>query len=268
MAFPRVQSNQSVQFRPGGFTVSQRRPQGGVTTRNEAPQFQQVKPELLQTPAQQQAQQYLTESLSKGPTPVANQSAANPFAQQLQEKASAFGQREINPLYSQAQDVLSGTLGGQFDPTTSQYYQGFREQQDLNLSDALNRYGRQQYLGGGLRSTATDVGQARLIAESQAARNQLLGQLAMQERQNQLAAVNQAQSLGQAQDQFYRGQLDVLSGVGSQLQQDEQAAFDRQRQEELRQLQQQQDLAQLLFQEAGTYAFPQYQQVGLPGTIR
>ncbi len=263
MAFPKIKSNESVSFRPGGFTVSQGRSRSsaGTTGGGSRPSYQQVKPELMYSPAQQQARDYLSESLSRGPQAVQAETAANPFADQLQQQAQAYGQRDINPLYGQAQDVVSQTLTGGFDPTSSQYYQGFREQQDLNLADALNRYGREQFLGGGLRSTTTDVGQARLIAENQAARNTLMGQLAMQERQNQLAAVGQAQSLGQAQDQFARGKIDVLSEIGGQLQGDQQAVLDRQRAEQLRQMQQQNDLAQLLFTEQAPWAFPQYQEV-------
>lgn len=261
-AFPTIKSNESVSFRPGGFTVTQGRstPSRSSIGATRRPQYERVDPEILMTPAQEQAQSYLTESLREGPKPIAAETAYNPFADQLRTRAEQYSQQEMNPLYGQAQDVLSGTLTGQFDPTSSQYYQGFREQQDLNLADALNRYGRQQYLKGGLRSTATDTGQARLIAESNAARNQLLGQLAMQERQNQLNAVNQSLALGQAQDQFIRGQIGMLSDIGGQLQATEQGALDRARQEQLRQQQQQLDLADLLFNAPVTYAYPQYRE--------
>lgn len=252
--------------RPATQQEIQKATASGATS--SSPQYEQVTPELLESPAQKQASDFLRQTLSSPVTQYTKQRVADlPYEQEIRQSLESYAGREQNPLLGQSQQVLSDTLTGQYDPNTSQYYQGLRQAQELNLNDALNKYSQRQFLGGNLRATPTDTGQARLIAENTASLNQQLGQLSLQERQNQLNAVNQAQSLAQQQDQFGLNTLNAYTSVSPLLQQQAQAQADADYQEFLRQQQQPIDLATLLYQTGSTYQMPQYRQADTLGNV-
>lgn len=226
---------------------------------------EKLDPELLETEGQKTAREYLTNSLNTGATPydTSKRVADNPYASEMASTLESYANRSQPELYGQAQNVISNSLTGGYDPNTSQYYEGVRQSADLNLADALNRYGQQQYLTGNLRATPTDTGQARLIAENTANLNQTLGQLALQERQNQMQSVNQAMSLGQLQDQFGANTLNAYASISPLLQQTEQAKLDAQYEEFIRQQSYGNDLANTLLNSQSTYMYPQYRTVNL-----
>jgi hypothetical protein len=234
-----------------------------------APKYEQVNPTLQETEGQKKAREYLSNSLTTGATPydTSNRVADLPYEQQIRGQLESYAGREAPALYGQAENVLSNTLTGGYDPNTSQYYQGMRESAQLNNQDALNQYGRQQYLTGNLRSTPTDVGQARLIAEQNANMNTLLGQLANQERGYQVQGINQAMQLGQLQDRMGADTLGAYAQISPLLQQTEQAQKDAEYQEFLRQQNYGIDISKFLMQTPVKYTTPHYRQVDTNGNI-
>jgi len=233
------------------------------------PTYEEVTPTIQETEGQKQAREYLRTSLNTGATPydTSKRVADNPYASEMSSTLENYANRSQPELYGQAQDVISNSLTGGYDPNTSQYYEGVRQSSDLNLADSLNRYGQQQYLTGNLRATPTDTGQARLIAENTANLNQTLGQLALQERQNQMQSVNQAMSLGQLQDQFGANTLNAYASISPLLQQIEQAKLDAQYEEFLRQDNYKTDLSKYLMNTPVTYTTPRYRQTDVNGNI-
>jgi hypothetical protein len=226
--------------------------------------WQQVKPEILQTAEQKQGFDYLSQALNKQtPTFSANQGVAkNEYTDQIKNQLASYLNRTQPQSVALAEQELQSTLQDNYDPNTSQYYQGVRQQADLNLNDALNRYSQGQYLKGNLRSTTTDTGRSRLLAENSANLNQVLGNLALQERQNRLNAVNQAMQMGQYQSGEQLSSLNQLASVSDYLTQQDQKAKDFEYQEWLRAQQQPLSIAQILAQTPVTYAYPQYQYTG------
>jgi hypothetical protein len=226
--------------------------------------WKEITPTLQQTAEQKQGFDYLSQALNKQtPTFSANQGVAkNEYTDQIKSQLASYLNRTQPQSVALAEQELQSTLQGNYDPNTSQYYQGVRQQADLNLNDALNRYSQGQYLKGNLRSTTTDTGRSRLLAENSANLNQILGNLALQERQNRLNAVNQAMQMGQYQSGEQLSSLNQLSSVSNYLTQQDQKAKDFEYQEWLRAQQQPLSIAQILAQTPVNYETPKYQYVG------
>ena len=222
-------------------------------------EWQRVNPELMQSQGQQQAEQWYSQRLKNPTTYNQPLSAQNEYTQSIKNQLDQYMNRGTPAEYGLAGEEYRKTLQGEYDPSSGQYYEGMRQAMDLNLSDTLNRYGRQQYLKGNLRSTTTDTGQARMIAENTASQNQLLGQLALQERQNRLGAAGSAVGLGQIYDQRAGQDLSTLTGTSDYLRGLSQAEKDREYNAYLQQQQYQQSLADTLYKTPQTYMFPQYQ---------
>jgi len=226
--------------------------------------WKELTPTLQQTAEQKQGFDYLSQALNKQtPTFSANQGVAkNEYTDQIKSQLASYLNRTQPQSVALAEQELQSTLQGNYDPNTSQYYQGVRQQADLNLNDALNRYAQGQYLKGNLRSTTTDTGRSRLLAENAANLNQVLGNLALQERQNRLNAVNQAMQMGQYQSGEQLSSLNQLTSVSDYLTQQAQKAKDFEYQEWLRAQQQPLSIAQFLAQTPVNYETPKYQYVG------
>ena len=222
-----------------------------------------VDPVIMESDSQKQGKNYLTSQLASGVKKYGGQrTAENQYAGRLDQSLTDYLNRTQPGSVGAAENLLQETLTGKFDPNTSQYYQGVRESADLNLNDALNRYARQQYMKGSLRSTPTDVGRARILSENQANLNQILGNLAMQERQNQFGAVGQSLDMARYMSGEKAGDISAIQNVGGYLTRQKQEGLDREYEDWKLQQEREQGLAQLLFQEPVTYAYPQYQYTG------
>ena len=221
--------------------------------------WQKVTPNILQTEGQKAAESYIQNAMNTDQT-FADRTASNEYADRIKSELNSYlSSSANNPLLQSAQSELQKTLAGDYDPNTSQYYQGMRQSMDLNLNDAMNKYKQSQYLKGNLRSTATDAGQGRMLAENTAAQNTLLGNLANQERQNRLAAVGQAQSLAGAQQTYDTNRLNTLTTTSDYLTQQNQKAKDAAYEQWKANLERKNSLAQLLYTTPVTYAYDQYQ---------
>jgi hypothetical protein len=212
------------------------------------------KPEFIESPAMTQGRQSLQSMLSNPASYSGQLTAQNPYTSQISDTLEKYLKRTNPESLNLAEQQLQKTLGGtSYDPSTSLYYKGIRESANLNLQDALNQYARRQQLSGTLRSTPTDVGRARLLSENNANLNQVLGTLANQERQNQLSAVGQAQSLAGYMSGEQLNSLNAVQGTSEYLRSLQQSQFDKEYEEWKRKQQQQVDLSQLLYQTPATY---------------
>lgn len=234
------------------------------TAKNPMSNYKEVTPTVMETESQKQGTKYLSDLLAKGTPTFSTESgvAKNEYTDQLKSQLSDYLSRSQPASVGLAEQELQNTLQGNYDPNTSQYYQGVRQQADINLQDTLNKYAQNQFLKGNLRSTASDTGQARILAENTANLNQILGNLALQERQNRLGAVNQALNMGQYQSGEALNSLNALQSVSDYLTQQQQKEKDFAYQEWLRQQQQPISIANMLATTPVTYAYPQYQYVG------
>lgn len=230
--------------------------------RNKQPNnyVQEIMPQRLQTPEQEEAFTRLRDAMNAPAQTYQGQGvAALPFRSELEESLRSYINRDTPEAYTLAQGHLADTLGGQaYDPSTGQYYQATRDAMQLNLSDAMRGYDRAAQTKGMLTSTPSDVGRARLTAETGNRMNQLLGELALQERQNQLSAVPLAMQLGGAMDRRGLDTIGAVSQVGQQLQQQDQKQADFDYNEWLRGQDQPLRLAELIASLPVTYAYPQY----------
>lgn len=139
-------------------------------------------------------------------------------------------------LWKSAEGELSKTLSGNtYDPVAGTYYQGLRAAVMRELQNATNSLAskisaRDAYFGGGR------VASQGLLEEG--AQNQLtqtLGQLSLQERQNRLAAVPQAQAMATAAGNEDLTRVAAAEQYGSLPRTIEQAKLDADYQEQLRQ---------------------------------
>jgi len=97
-----------------------------------------------------------------------------------------------NPTFKNANKVVNDTLTGRFDPTTSPYYQAVKAESARNLKKnqetiASNSAGLGNVFTGG---RVKEQGEAATASTLNL--NKILGELAMQERQNQLSVIPQA----------------------------------------------------------------------------
>lgn len=114
------------------------------------------------------------------------------------------GSQAQDPTFQKARSVVDKTLTNQFDPTTSPYYQAVKAESAKNLAetqkDIMSTAGGtgNVWTGGRLKE------QGRATTDRNLALDRLMGEMAMQERQNQLNVIPQALGMSQtlAQEPF------------------------------------------------------------------
>lgn len=113
--------------------------------------------------------------------------------------------RDIQGLTGEAADVLRGTLRGEFDPRTSPFFQGFRQEaqrlKQEGISDVLRR--SQRITGAPAGTALRQTGDVASRADESIL--QTLGGLFEQERARQFGAVGQTFNLGSGISQLLLG---------------------------------------------------------------
>jgi hypothetical protein len=223
--------------------------------------WQEVKPQLLETEEQKAAKAYLTGQMNTDQMYGGQRFAENQYANDIRGQLAEYLKgTQSSPLMASASQQVQDTLGGtKYDPLTGAYYQGVRQKAEMNLNDALQKYRQNQYLKGNLRSTVTDAGQGRMLAENTANLNTMLGTLQNQERQNQLAAIGQASALAGQYDALAQSRLGQTQTTGEYLRGLEQQQKDFAYEQWKQNLERKNAIANQLFTTAQTYAYPQYQ---------
>lgn len=172
---------------------------------------------------------YLEEQIGK-PGPKYEGERVAPITdleQKTIEKASSIADRpEKGQSLLLAEDEIKKTLSGEYDPSTSPFYQAVKAESERNFEQTKERIGdaaaggRRYFSGARLKATADAA------TDSQIALDKMLGSLAENERQNRLNVIPQALSAeSQAQNQPLKQAL-ALQEIGALPRELQQAVLD------------------------------------------
>lgn len=216
-------------------------------------------PEILETPQQNIARTSLGEYAKRfgGETLVARGAPYRPYEGELvagltpteqtgQDILSQFSVADEPSLFGLSRGELEKTIQGGFDPLTSPYYQATRDLLGRESEDQIEALRRSQQLRGAFRSTGGLREEGRLREGLQSRIGQVIGELALQERERQFKALPLAQVFAQTQEQAPIRRLQAIQQYGGLPRQIEQAGLGAGYQEFQRQLGGEQDMTRLL----------------------
>jgi hypothetical protein len=109
-----------------------------------------------------------------------------------------YGDTGYGPTYAAGQKQIQDTLEGNYNPANSPYYQAVKAEAAKNLQDTQKNIASNAAGGGRYFSGARIKQQGEAASEMERSLNTLLGNLAQQERQNQLSVLPAALQYGQA----------------------------------------------------------------------
>ena len=120
-----------------------------------------------------------------------------------------------NQTWGNASKVINDTLTNQYDPTTSPYYQAVKAESERGLTqtkaDIASDAG-----GGGRYWTGARLGEQReATTDTKNALNTLLGQISMQERQNQINVIPQAMTMAETEQNDPLKKATAFQALGS-----------------------------------------------------
>lgn len=122
------------------------------------------------------------------------------------------GQSETTKL---ASGEINKTLSGNYDPSTSPYYQAVKAQSVKNLEDSNERLKQQASMGGRYFGGGRVKAQADLEGDVTRGLNTMLGQLSENERQRRIDILPQAMQSGQYQEMEPLRKTEALQTYGS-----------------------------------------------------
>jgi hypothetical protein len=170
---------------------------------------------------------WLTQNLDNTNT-YEGERVAQKTPQETQSLASldAYANRKTPQTTEMARNELTKTLQGNYDPSTSPYYQAVKAEAARNLKQTQENIASNA--AGGGRYWAGPRVQAQSDAATEQANNLniLLGELSNQERNRMLQAVPLAQSMGQDESNEPLNTTAALQQYGSLDRQLQQAAMD------------------------------------------
>jgi len=123
-------------------------------------------------------------------------------------------QSGLSPTYSLAKGEVTKTLTNQYDPTTSLFYKAMRDAALYNLQKSLDRIADFSAGGGRYWTGARARLQQEATTQTTNELNRILGNLAQQERQNRLAVLPYATSIGQYEEMLPLRRASVLQDIG------------------------------------------------------
>ncbi len=179
-----------------------------------------VETRITQIPEYQKVRQAVSNKLlgylnSSAPEPPSIYVPATSEQQEYFNLMRQYGRRTGLPQsYSVAQQEVSKTLTGGYDPTTSLYYKAMRDAAAYNLKDTLGNIADISAGGNRYWSGARARLQQRAITESENNLNRILGNLALQERQNRLAELPYAMQMGRIEEMLPIQRAQYLLDVG------------------------------------------------------
>lgn len=132
--------------------------------------------------------------------PKANVPGLTSYQQQGLSLLGDLLNRGLPDLFGAGQEQVAGTLRGDYDPMTSPYYQGMRDQMLQEEQQGLSTLRRGAQLGGMLTSGPRQRHEADYLSNQAAKRQSLLGSMFETERQRQQQAANQALQYAQYPD--------------------------------------------------------------------
>lgn len=176
---------------------------------------------------------YLTGQVGKSGPKYQGQLTAEmtPQEQQSISKVSEYANTGYGDTFRAGQKQIQDTLSGNYDPTTSPYYQAVKAASAKNLEETQRNIASNAGGGGRYYTGARLKAQGDAATDRALALDTLMGQLAEKERQNQISLIPQAMAYGEAERNLPLSQataLQTLGGLPRQLQQD---TLDKQREE-------------------------------------
>lgn len=111
-----------------------------------------------------------------------------------------YANRKTPSTFTAAKKQVEDTLGGNFDPTKSAYYQGVKAEAASNLQDTQANIADNAAGKGAFWTGARNSLQADAAKDTNLALNTMLGQLANEERNRQIQVLSNAESLANTED--------------------------------------------------------------------
>lgn len=174
-------------------------------------------PRLYEEPEQKQAKGVASEFMREyKPTAYTGQMTAgmSPTEEAGQGVLSKYIGRDMPELYGAAESEIMKTLQGGYDPATSDYYKAMRDEIDKQAGIGSHRLA-QSGLKVGAPQSATMTGLSQLEGNRQGSLAQVMAELGLQERQNKLGVLGQAQSLGSTMDNMDLSSLEAVKQYGA-----------------------------------------------------
>src|SRR3990167_7953164 len=172
---------------------------------------------------------YLTEKIGqKGPAFGGDRVAPlSDLEQKSIDKAGEYAaQPATTPTSGYAADEIKKTLSGDYDPSTSPYYQAVKAEAERNLTKTQENIADKAAGGGRFFSGARLKAQADAAADVNIGLNKQLGALAENERQNRLSVLPQALDLDEQQTNAPAKQAQALQVLGALPREQQQALLD------------------------------------------
>jgi hypothetical protein len=146
--------------------------------------------------------------------PKANVPGLTSYQQQGLGILSELLKRELPEIFGAGQEQVAGTLRGDYDPRTSDYYKGMREQMLQEEQQGLSQLRRGANLGGMLYSEPRMRHEGDYLSGQAAQRQSLLGSMFENERSRQQQAANQALQYAQYPDLRDVGKIQAAMTYG------------------------------------------------------
>lgn len=140
------------------------------------------------------------------------------------------------PLYGMAKEELGKTFGEEYDPAQGEYYKAYRSNMLRELAEAKDRLASRTSARDIFGSTGRVAGEAELEETALGNLTEVLGRLFETERGRKLGAVPMAQQLLAFGEAAPRERIGAATTYGALPRATEQASYDAQYQEWLRQL--------------------------------
>ena len=126
-----------------------------------------------------------------------------------------YGETGYGPTFAAGQKQITDTLGGNYNPANSPYYQAVKAEAANNLKNTQTNIASNAAGGGRYFAGARVKQQGEASSESERGLNTLMGSLAQQERQNQLNVLPQALQYGQAAPQLELEKSAAFQSLGA-----------------------------------------------------
>jgi hypothetical protein len=156
----------------------------GLFSKDEKLEFEAIP----SAPEQTQARSFLVDLMEKDwQFPVEGTAELTDTEKQIQSQLPSY-LSDANADYQTARTYYNDVLSGNYDPRTSDFYQGFRTETDMAKQDAQLDVARSAQMGGMARSTPAAGIQARVGQQYDAQNQRVLGELYENERNRMGAA--------------------------------------------------------------------------------
>jgi hypothetical protein len=168
-------------------------------------------------PTREALQNWITENLGEGKQYEGDIISKDPtqYEQASFGKLSEYAGSQLPSIWRSGQEELQKTLSGDYDPSSSPYYQAVKAEAARNLEDTQKNIASKAGGAGRYYSGARIKQQGEAATDTGIAMNKMLGEMAEQERVRRLQAAPVAMQAGQYEQQLPLQQATALQGLGA-----------------------------------------------------